>query len=235
VARDAHGTDRCSARAAGGVCAGAGQFRCVLARSADWFLATALARRGKINGTLSAVQDGWVRGYASATGPDAFGDHEAALAALLDAMPVLAVRRSAGPRSDAERQPDLGAIARAAWFTPMPTSSTPSSDGAGHRLFPFASGDAAVCSPVARLRMAPMLGTAHGVAAGFVSPRVDRAMRRWARTADASTLGAEAGLVRLGLLGGPVDRHVLDAARARWTESAWRALPCLTTRSPGDN
>jgi hypothetical protein len=208
----------------------------LLARSADWFLATALARRGRINGALSAVQDGWVRGYASATGPDAFGDHEAALAALFDAMPMLAVRRSVGPRSDAERQPDLGAIARAAWFTTMPTAATSSSDATGSRLFPDIAGEAtAVCSPVARLRVAPMLATARGIAAGFVAPRVERAMRRWARTADVTTLGSQARLVRLGLLGAPVDAGVLDSARERWTEAAWRALPCLTPQMTGDN
>ena len=64
----------------------------LLARGADWFLAAALARKGRMNGALSAVQDSWVRGYASAAGPVAFGDHGAALSALFDAMPMLAAR-----------------------------------------------------------------------------------------------------------------------------------------------
>lgn len=39
------------------------------ARGADWIVASALARRGIVNGYLSAVQDEWLTGYASATPP----------------------------------------------------------------------------------------------------------------------------------------------------------------------
>ncbi len=198
----------------------------LLARSADWFLATALARQGRVNGTLSAVQDGWVRGYASAVGPDAFGDHEAALSALFDAMPTLASRVPMRPRNDAERQPDLGSIARAAWFAPMPTAGSSAGDG-GTRLIPLSR--AGACSPVAELRLAPIRATAKEVALGFIAPRTQRAMRGWARSADASTLGASARLLRLGLLGAPINPTVLDSARVAWTTLAWRALPCLAS------
>ncbi|HKG93791.1 MAG TPA: hypothetical protein VKA84_17920, partial [Gemmatimonadaceae bacterium] len=43
----------------------------VLARSFDWFVAAALAREGRSNGYLSAVQDGLLAGYASAAAPGA--------------------------------------------------------------------------------------------------------------------------------------------------------------------
>lgn len=39
------------------------------ARATDWIVASALARRGIVNGYLSAVQDEWLTGYASATPP----------------------------------------------------------------------------------------------------------------------------------------------------------------------
>ncbi|MEP7383658.1 MAG: hypothetical protein ABI910_18375 [Gemmatimonadota bacterium] len=39
------------------------------ARGVDWFVATALARSGRMNGYLSSVQDAMITGYASATPP----------------------------------------------------------------------------------------------------------------------------------------------------------------------
>lgn len=197
----------------------------LLARGADWFLASALARQGRVNGALSAVQDGWIRGYASAAGPAAFADHGAALSALFDAMPTLAVRASVSPRSDAEREPDLGTIARAAWFSPIPQSD--STVFAQSRAFiPVAA--IRSCSPVARLRLAPIQGTARAVAADFIRPRVERTMRRWARQADTPGLSSDAALLRMALLGAPVSPEVVESARAAWTAAAWRALPCLT-------
>ena len=197
----------------------------LLARGADWFLAAALARQGRMNGALSAVQDGWIRGYASAAGPDAFGDHSAALAALFDVMPTLAVRAAVAPRNDAEREPDLGTIARAAWFTPMPPATENRVEDDGLMLIPASRGGS--CSPVARLRLAPMRATAREIAAGFVEPRIARSMRRWARTVDADTLTADEATLRLALLGAPINPSVIDSARASWSAVAWRALPCL--------
>ena len=196
----------------------------LLARGADWFLASALARQGRMNGALSAVQDGWVRGYASAAGPDAFGDHSAALAALFDAMPTLAVRAAVAPRNDAEREPDLGTIARAAWFTPISWSDSLSAD-VGLTLIP--SPQRNVCSPVALLRLAPMKGTAREIASGFVEARITRAMRRWARQSDPADLTLDQAQLRLALLGAPFSGAIIDSARAAWTARAWRALPCL--------
>ncbi len=196
----------------------------LLARGADWFLASALARQGRMHGALTAVQDGWIRGYASAAGPAAFGDHDAALSALFDLMPTLAVRAAVPPRSDAEREPDLGTIARAAWFTPMPTADSLAAPQSALRL---PSLTASTCSPVARLRLAPMLGTAREVAAGFVEPRVWRGMRRWARVTDADALTIDARALRLAVLGAPVNPIVIDSARAAWATAAWRSLPCL--------
>lgn len=196
----------------------------LLARGADWFLATALARQGRVNGVLSAVQDGWIRGYASAAGPAAFADHSAALAALFDAMPTLSVRSPVAPRSDAERAPDLGTIARAAWFSPIPQTD---SAVFGRRDALIPTGGVRSCSPVARLRLAPVRQTARAVAEDFLQPRVDRTMRRWARVTDTEALSPEAAMLRLALLGAPVDPGVVQSARDAWIAAAWRALPCL--------
>lgn len=197
----------------------------LLARGADWYVASALARLGRSHGALTAVQDGWIRGYASAAGPAAFGDHAAALAALFDEMPMLAARASVAPRSDAERGPELGSIARAAWFSLIPTADSLAAAPA-RSMIPVGGG-AAPCSPLARLRLAPMRSTAREVAGGFIEPRVTRGMHRWARQADTTQLSSEARMLRLALLGAPVDPGVVDSARTAWTEAAWRALPCL--------
>jgi len=196
----------------------------LLARGADWFLASALARQGRVNGALSAVQDSWIRGYASAAGPAAFGDHAAALAALFDAMPTLAVRSGVKPRTDAEREPDLGTIARAVWFAPLPSAAILNLPQT-RSMIPASRGQ--TCSPVARLRLAPMLGTAREVARGFIEPRIERGMRRWARTADTAQLSGDASLLRLALLGAPVNPAVVDSAQRAWELAAWRSLPCL--------
>lgn len=197
----------------------------LLARGADWFLASALARQGRMNGALTAVQDSWLRGYASAAGPVAFGDHDAALTALFDVMPMLSSRPSASRRIDAEREVDLGSIARAAWLTPLPSAD---SLAAGRAAFPILSGAvASTCTPMARLRLAPIRATARTVAAGFIEPRVHRSMRRWARTTDPEGLTANTAALRLAVLGAPVNPTVVDSARAAWVATAWRVLPCL--------
>jgi hypothetical protein len=196
----------------------------LLARGTDWFLASALARQGRMHGALTAVQDGWVRGYASAVGPAAFADHDAALAALFDVMPTLAVRAAPARRPAAETEADLGSIARAAWFTPMPTADSlarPTPWG----LLPEPTG--ATCSPVARLRLGALASTARQVARGFVEPRVWRGMRRWARTADTTGMAPDARMLRRAVLGSPVNPAVVDSAKAAWTAVAWHSLPCL--------
>jgi hypothetical protein len=35
-------------------------------------------------------------------------------------------------------------------------------------------------------------------------------------------------MLRLALLGAPVNPAIIDSARRVWSASAWRALPCLT-------
>ena len=58
----------------------------VFARNADWFVAVALARQGRMNGYLSAVQDELLTGYAGVLAPDVDGAAAGSLADLLDDM-----------------------------------------------------------------------------------------------------------------------------------------------------
>jgi hypothetical protein len=197
----------------------------LLARGADWFIATALARRGRVNGVLTAVQDGWIRGYASATGPQAFGDNGAALAALLDQMPMLVVRADVSPRTDAERSPDLGAIVRAAWTVRLPEVET-SAEGiaSGARGAPLNA-----CSPVTRLRLAPVRQAAREMTRAVIEARARRALRRWAvETPPGALRDADIRWLQAAELGAPIDPIVVAPARARWLATASQALPCLS-------
>jgi hypothetical protein len=61
----------------------------VFARNTDWFVSAALAREGRMNGYLSAVQDALITGYASAITPEASRDAgEAMLRVLEEITPV---------------------------------------------------------------------------------------------------------------------------------------------------
>jgi hypothetical protein len=42
----------------------------VFARRFEWYIASALALRGRSNGYLSPIQNDWIRGYSSAVRPD---------------------------------------------------------------------------------------------------------------------------------------------------------------------
>jgi hypothetical protein len=55
----------------------------LFARGTDWFVASALAQRGRINGYLSAIEDGWFAGYAAGP-PTAIGS--AATESLVSAI-----------------------------------------------------------------------------------------------------------------------------------------------------
>lgn len=58
----------------------------VFAASADWFIAAALAREGRLNGYLTAVQDELLTGYAAVPPPDLRGQTGEATLAVLDQM-----------------------------------------------------------------------------------------------------------------------------------------------------
>src|SRR5690606_3040550 len=61
----------------------------VFARSVDWYVAASLARLGRTNGYLTAVQDEVLTGYASSLPPDAAGEAAEAMMATLDEMSSL--------------------------------------------------------------------------------------------------------------------------------------------------
>jgi hypothetical protein len=62
----------------------------VFARNVDWFVSAALARDGRMNGYLSAVQDGVLTGYGAVASPEVARDGAEAMLRALDEMTLVA-------------------------------------------------------------------------------------------------------------------------------------------------
>ena len=62
----------------------------VFARNVDWFVSAALARDGRMNGYLSAVQDGVLTGYGAVAAPEVARDGAQAMIRALDEMTLVA-------------------------------------------------------------------------------------------------------------------------------------------------
>jgi hypothetical protein len=62
----------------------------VFARNVDWFVSAALAREGRMNGYLSAVQDGVLTGYGAVAAPEVARDGAQAMVRALDEMTLVA-------------------------------------------------------------------------------------------------------------------------------------------------
>ncbi|MCU0625224.1 MAG: hypothetical protein MUF21_01880 [Gemmatimonadaceae bacterium] len=200
----------------------------LLARGGDWYMAAALARMGRSDGALTSVQDAWTPGYASAARPDAFGARDAALAALLDAMPSLAQRAPAYMGDGAVA--DIGALARLAASVPLrtgPASTFPLTasasgvDGAALRVRPVA------CTPLQRARLAPVRAAAIEVVDAVLAPRVRTALARWAMAPAPDAEPEAHRWLRLALTGAPVTRELVRRAEAETVIEARSLLPCL--------
>jgi hypothetical protein len=61
----------------------------VFARNMDWFVSAALARDGRMNGYLSAVQDGVLTGYGAVAAPEVARDGAEAMLRALDEMTLV--------------------------------------------------------------------------------------------------------------------------------------------------
>ncbi|MHB1225133.1 MAG: hypothetical protein ACYC2G_13990, partial [Gemmatimonadaceae bacterium] len=84
----------------------------VFAASVDWFVAAALARDGRLNGYLTAVQDELLTGYASVPPPDMHGKSGEATLAVLEEMTVVAPSLQLWFRSHYGRERESSALAR---------------------------------------------------------------------------------------------------------------------------
>ncbi|MBK8247791.1 MAG: hypothetical protein IPK85_10395 [Gemmatimonadetes bacterium] len=99
----------------------------VFARSVDWLVAQALAQRGVMNGYLSAAQDEWLTGYASATAPRRdTPEPDGTMAALHE---IADVSRSVVGWYDraygSARRASLSEVVRRVLVAPLPRLETP--------------------------------------------------------------------------------------------------------------
>lgn len=85
----------------------------VFAASADWFVAAALAREGRLDGYLSAVQDDLLTGYAAVAAPDMHGRTGEATLAVLNEMTFVPEALEAWFRSHYGRERQPTALERA--------------------------------------------------------------------------------------------------------------------------
>lgn len=85
----------------------------VFAASVDWFVAAALARDGRLNGYLTAVQDELLTGYASVPPPDIHGRSGEATLAVLGEMTTVPAPLQLWFRTQYGRERESSALARA--------------------------------------------------------------------------------------------------------------------------
>lgn len=101
----------------------------VFARGVDWLVAQALAQRGILNGYLSAVQDEWLTGYASATPPRRdVSEPDGTMAALHEIADVSRAAVGWYDRSyGSERRASLAEGVRRTLVAPLPRLDGPAS------------------------------------------------------------------------------------------------------------
>ncbi len=99
----------------------------VFARGVDWLVAQALAQRGIMNGYLSAVQDEWLTGYASATPPRRdVSEPDGTMAALHEIADVSVNAVSWYDRAyGSERRASLAEVVRRTLVAPLPRLEGP--------------------------------------------------------------------------------------------------------------
>ncbi|MDQ6887022.1 MAG: hypothetical protein M3068_06965 [Gemmatimonadota bacterium] len=94
----------------------------LFARNVDWFVASALAHDGRMDGYLSSVQDEYITGYGAVRPPDQTGGAARALVRLLNevAPPAESARETYLARFGPARVPSSEDLLRALLETPPP-------------------------------------------------------------------------------------------------------------------
>jgi hypothetical protein len=123
----------------------------VFARTLDWFVSIALAREGRVNGYLSAVQDEVLSGHVAVLPRDAGGWSAQALASVLEEMTLVGapLREWLLAQWGPARARRPYALAWQIVATPVPRRGEPATPGS---ILPSEAGP--VCTPVARDRPA---------------------------------------------------------------------------------
>jgi len=166
----------------------------VFARNVDWFVSAALARDGRMNGYLSAVQDGVITGYGAVAAPEVARDGAQAMIRALDEMTLVAPATSSWfvethgrgrtipiaeltrrvldvPLGTADRRGSRGLRSAAEWVAP-------SGEASARTLVAFSTGcrDGELDDRLAAERARVLVETADARARGLLERRAQYAM-----------------------------------------------------------
>jgi hypothetical protein len=210
-----------------------------LARGADFFVAAALAREGRSNGVLSAVQDGVLTGFAGVIAPEPGDGAAEALMSVLDEVTLVppATRRWYLARFGAQgvRSPlavaQFALVAQPAWEgeRTLRASGVPSGLAA-----------TAPDGSAGRALLAPCAGIGGGVGAAWQAHLLwltaDARARGYvrARAAHAASVGGTWwGWSSRGLLGGPWRSEPAELSVARTRDALLRSALAAARRASG--
>jgi hypothetical protein len=166
----------------------------VFARNVDWFVSAALARDGRLNGYLSAVQDPVLTGYASATTPEAAHDAGSATLRALDEVTTVpaSVRTWFNALFGAERSLSVHEVVRQVLEVPLTPADirshsphafwAPEASGSLFRSAPAASG-AWVCLLDRITERSSDAGAARAVLQYAAEARARGMVRQWSEFA----------------------------------------------------
>jgi hypothetical protein len=200
----------------------------VFARGVDWLVAQALAQRGILNGYLSAVQDEWITGYASATPPRRDSpEPDGTMVALREIADVSPATLAWYDRSyGSARRASLSEMVRRVLVAPLPRLEVPTS--AFHLFTPSArvmrDGTLGLDTWRCQLEAPSMQGVEQASARRAMdvaaTARADGVLSRWGDWSEQAQ--AEARIRSLG--GAPWDPAIRqEAAREMRDAILWRA------------
>ena len=156
----------------------------IFARNVDWFVSAVLARDGRMNGYLSAVQDGALTGYGAVVAPEVARDGAQAMIRALDEMTVVApATRSWFVETHGRgRTLPVAELTRRVLDVPL--------TGADRRLDPAVRSPADLVVPGAEASARTLLALGSGCRASDADPRlVDQRARVLIEAADARASG----------------------------------------------
>ena len=167
----------------------------VFARNVDWFVSAALAREGRMNGFLSAVQDPLLIGFASATTPEAAREGGSATLRVLEGMTSIPqpIRTWFTANFGADRRISVHEVARLVLEVPVrptdlhPAGADPFAAGAALADMQRSAGDAAAawgCLLDAFADQAIDAGAARAAARYAAEARARGIVREWSAFAS---------------------------------------------------
>ena len=210
-----------------------------LARGADFFVAAALAREGRSNGVLSAVQDGTLTGFAGVTAPEPGDGAAEALVSVLDEVTFV---------PPATRQWYLARYGARGVRSPLSVAqfalhAQPAWDGERTLRASGLPMGLTARAPDGRVAPGPVFGACGGVGGGAGAPwqarllwlAADARARGYvrARAAHAATVGAWWGWNARGILGAPWRPESADLGVARTRDAMLRAAMAAARRASG--